>query len=91
MFTENFSHAIGSGEWPAAELLMRILVLKVVELYSNPKSNVAARNIALEILAIVASRLLELQAVARISIENLSNENGVDQKLANLDSTVHIE
>jgi len=84
IFTEDFLNVIGSSDWPAAELLLRTLVLRMIGLIDNPKSAVPSRNLALEILGVIASGILGLQAAARNSVCTISDESKVGQRLADL-------
>ncbi|KAK3697557.1 Sister chromatid cohesion protein 2 [Vermiconidia calcicola] len=64
IFTEDFLNCLGSSDWPAAELLLRALVLRMMGIVeeTNP---VPSRTFALELLGAMGSGILELQMVAR--------------------------
>lgn len=62
IFVEDFLSVLGSSDWPAAELLLRTLVSKMVALASNPKSPAPHRTLSLELLGTIGSGILELQA-----------------------------
>ncbi|KAK6431376.1 Sister chromatid cohesion protein 2 [Oleoguttula sp. CCFEE 5521] len=71
IFTEDFLQVLGSSDWPAAELLLRMLLLQMMQIAQNPKNAQASRNLALELLGIMGSGTLQLQIQARNAAHSL--------------------
>lgn len=82
IFTEDFLNVVGSSDWPASELLLRTLVLRMIGVIDNPKSAVPSRTLALEILGVIASGILGLQTAARNSLCTVCDESEMGQRLA---------
>ncbi|KAK4574690.1 Sister chromatid cohesion protein 2 [Recurvomyces mirabilis] len=64
IFTEDFLNVLGSSDWPAAEMILRALVLLMVNVIEDLKYPVPARTLALEILGTIASGMIELRLAA---------------------------
>ena len=75
MFVEDLITVVASAAWPAAELLLRALVSKMVEILDSLQSAAPAKTMALEILGTVGSTILDLTAEAR-QIANSLDANG---------------
>src|SRR5438034_435967 len=50
LFTEDLISVLGSTDWPAAELLLRVLAFQMVGVAEHDKSPANAKNMALELL-----------------------------------------
>lgn len=61
-FTEDLISALDSTDWPAAELILRLLANAMVVILSNAKSTALARNMALEILGIMGAGISDVFA-----------------------------
>ncbi|KAL8951703.1 MAG: hypothetical protein Q9222_002351 [Ikaeria aurantiellina] len=61
MFVEDMITMLDNPEWPAAELLLRALLLSMVSITEN-KSTAPAKNMALELLGMMGSAISELVA-----------------------------
>lgn len=62
IFTEDFLTVLGSSDWPAAETLLRCLVVRMINMAENKKSPAPSRTLALELLGTIGSGVLDLQA-----------------------------
>ena len=71
MFVEDLIAVVASAAWPAAELLLRALVSKMVEISDSPQSSAPAKTMALEILGTIGSTILDLTAEARQTANSL--------------------
>jgi cohesin loading factor subunit SCC2 len=69
IFVEDFVSCLGSPDWPAAELLLRALLLQMIAIVEKESSAGASRTLALEFLGTMGSGILELQINARSAAE----------------------
>ena len=87
MFCEDMIAVLGLPEWPAAELLLRALLIHMVEIVENPKFNAPAKNMALELLGLMGSAMTDLVDTTRRTARGLENDDsdfsGCLQKLLN--------
>ena len=65
IFNEDFLNVLGSSDWPAAELLLRMLLMRMIGIIERDSSPAPARTLALELLGVMGSGILELQISAR--------------------------
>jgi cohesin loading factor subunit SCC2 len=65
LFTEDLISVLGSTDWPAAELLLRILASHMVGITEQDKSPAIAKNMALELLGWMGSAISDLSAAAQ--------------------------
>ena len=85
IFTEDFLNVLGSSDWPAAELLLRVLLLRMIGLVERESSSVPSRTLALELLGAMGSGILELQIAARDAARAIdTTESQVAQLLRNM-------
>lgn len=71
IFTEDFLNVLGSSDWPAAELLLRVMLSNFIALAEDPKKPVPARNLGLELMATMASGIRALQMQTRSASRNV--------------------
>jgi cohesin loading factor subunit SCC2 len=62
IFTEDFLNVIGIPEWPAAELLVYIMVRSLLTIMTDEKRPVPQKSLALDLLAIMGEQMSVLQA-----------------------------
>lgn len=60
LFTEDLINVLGSTDWPAAELLLRIMALHLVGIANDDKSAAIAKSMALELLGWMGSAISDL-------------------------------
>ncbi|KAJ6008059.1 hypothetical protein N7540_012035 [Penicillium herquei] len=60
LFTEDLISVLGSIDWPAAELLLRIMALHMVGIAELDKSPATAKSMALELLGLMGSAISDL-------------------------------
>lgn len=65
LFTEDLISVLGSTDWPAAELLLRIMASHMVGIAELDKSPANAKNMALELLGWMGSGISDLTATAQ--------------------------
>jgi cohesin loading factor subunit SCC2 len=65
IFTEDFLNVLGLPDWPAAEILLRTLLTKCLQIADDDKQLVPARNMALDLMGLLGSGISDLQIWAR--------------------------
>ncbi|KAK4112260.1 hypothetical protein N656DRAFT_117638 [Canariomyces notabilis] len=71
LFVEDFTMCLDNPDWPAAELLLRLLMTMMFGLVENDKSPVPAKNMALELLGIIGAAISKLRGHVRKVANNL--------------------
>ena len=74
IFCEDLIAVLGQPEWPAAELLLRAMLVHMVEIAEKPKFNAPAKNMALELLGLMGSGISNLVAITRQAAKGLEND-----------------
>lgn len=62
LFVEDFTTCLDSPDWPSAELLLRLLMLMMVQLFEAPKTAVPTKNMALELLGTMSAAISRLRS-----------------------------
>jgi cohesin loading factor subunit SCC2 len=73
IFTEDFISVLGLPDWPAAELLLRVLCINMIQLMEDDKRPVPAKNLALDIMGVMGAGISELKnhlATARKGLDS---------------------
>ena len=65
LFVEDFTTCLDNPDWPAAELLLRLLMVMMVNLVESDKSGITAKNMALELLGIIGAAISKLRGHVR--------------------------
>ncbi|KAJ5160702.1 uncharacterized protein N7482_007706 [Penicillium canariense] len=65
LFTEDLINVLGSSDWPASELLLRIMASHMVGIADLDKSSAQAKSMALELLGWMGSAISDLIATAQ--------------------------
>ncbi|KAJ5042311.1 uncharacterized protein L3040_004863 [Drepanopeziza brunnea f. sp. 'multigermtubi'] len=73
LFVEDFITCLNSADWPAAELLLRLLLFKMVGLAEGDKTPVPAKNMALDLLGMMGAAISELNSHVRKTASSLEN------------------
>ena len=81
MFVEDLVAVLSWPEWPSAELLLRALVSKMIDIAESGLSTAPAKNMALEILGMMGSAILDITFSARQTARGLETD---DSKLSEL-------
>jgi len=71
LFVDDFTSCLNNQDWPAAELLVRLLMLMMVKLVEDHKSSAPAKNMALEILGVVNAAISRIRSYVRRSTISL--------------------
>lgn len=76
IFVQDFITVLGVPEWPAAELLLRMVFASCRNIaVENPKSLAPAKNMALELLGMMGSAISELVSSTRHAAKSLENQD----------------
>ncbi|PYI01852.1 sister chromatid cohesion protein Mis4 [Aspergillus sclerotiicarbonarius CBS 121057] len=65
LFTEDLISVLGSTDWPAAELLLRIMASHMVGIAEHDKSSATSKSMALELLGWMGSAISDLIVTAQ--------------------------
>lgn len=68
IFTEDFVNVLGSTDWPAADLLLEVLLIRLLAIVDNEKSAAPAKNMALDLMGIMGAGIADVKH----SLEQLS-------------------
>ena len=79
MFVEDLVTVLSLPEWPASELLLRALVGRMIELAESSQSLAPAKNMALELLGVMGSAILDVTSKAKQTSRSLETD---DSKLS---------
>ena len=74
IFCEDLIAVLGQPEWPAAELLLRALLVHMVEIAEKPRFNAPAKNMALELLGLMGSAISDMVASTRQAARSLESD-----------------
>ncbi|KAJ5779225.1 hypothetical protein N7457_006945 [Penicillium paradoxum] len=75
LFTQDLISVLGSADWPAAELLLRILALRMIQITDQDKSAATAKSMALELLGWMGSAISDLIATAQHMLPALEDSD----------------
>ncbi|KAK0637257.1 hypothetical protein B0T17DRAFT_481952 [Bombardia bombarda] len=78
LFVEDFTSCLDNPDWPAAELLLRLLMGYMVKLVDGDKTGVVAKNMALELLGIMGAAISKLRGYVRKTASALDMRNAGD-------------
>jgi cohesin loading factor subunit SCC2 len=73
LFVEDFISCLSSTDWPAAELLLRLFLFKMVHLAEGDKTPAPAKNMALDLLGSMGAAISELISHVRKTASSLEN------------------
>ncbi|CAG8383616.1 unnamed protein product [Penicillium salamii] len=75
LFTQDLINVLGLADWPAAELLLRILALRMIQITDQDKSAAIAKSMALELLGWMGSAISDLIATAQHMLPALEDNS----------------
>ncbi|TVY22746.1 Protein rad9 [Lachnellula hyalina] len=84
LFVEDFITCLNSPDWPAAELLLRLFLFKMVHLAEGDKTPAPAKNMALDLLGLMGSAISELNSHVRKTATSLETGDELAQYLVRL-------
>ncbi|RCI13986.1 hypothetical protein L249_8048 [Ophiocordyceps polyrhachis-furcata BCC 54312] len=62
LFVDDFTTCLDSPDWPSAELLLRLLMFMMVQLFEAGKTAAPAKNMALELLGAMSAAISRLRS-----------------------------
>lgn len=85
IFTEDFLSVLGNTDWPAAEMLLRALLLRLLEISDSKTSAAPAKSMALELMGSMATRITALRLQAQQMAKHTQpDESDFTSKLVDL-------
>ncbi|KAK0718262.1 sister chromatid cohesion C-terminus-domain-containing protein [Lasiosphaeria miniovina] len=78
LFVEDFTSCLDNPDWPAAELLLRLLMAMMIKLVEGDKTGVPAKNMALELLGIMGAAISRLRGHVRKTASALDARDAGD-------------
>ncbi|PBP25600.1 AT hook domain-containing protein [Diplocarpon rosae] len=88
LFVEDFITCLNSTDWPAAELLLRLFLYRMVQLAEGDKTPAPAKNMALDLLGLMGAAISELNSHVRRTASLLENrDTGLGQYLSRFAET----
>ncbi|TWU76648.1 Sister chromatid cohesion protein 2 [Metarhizium rileyi] len=77
LFVDDFTTCLDLPDWPSAELLLRLLMVMMVQLFEAPKTAAPAKNMALELLGSMSAAISRLRSHVKKSASTfISNDSG---------------
>ncbi|KAF2672250.1 hypothetical protein BT63DRAFT_477042 [Microthyrium microscopicum] len=61
LFTEDFLSVVDLPEWPAALLFLRLMLLHMFGIFRDEKNSVPQRNMALDLMTLMGSKIADVQ------------------------------
>ena len=71
LFVEDLLSVFSLPEWPGAEMLLRLICHRSMQIFEDPKSTAPAKNLALELFGAMGSAISDLVANARSAVRTL--------------------
>lgn len=71
LFAQDFITCLNSTDWPAAELLLRYVLFKMITLAENDKTPAPAKNMALDVLGEMGAAISQLNSQIRSTVSKL--------------------
>ncbi len=84
IFTEDFITVLTSPNWPAAEILLRVLLQSMVGIAEGDKSAAPAKNVALDLMGSMGSAISDVIVTVRQAAKGASDESELSGYLAQL-------
>jgi len=75
LFVEDFTTCLDSPDWPAAELLLRLTMYLMFQQVDGEKNSAPARNMALELLGVMAASISKLRFHVRKTASNFEGSD----------------
>ncbi|KAJ4165236.1 hypothetical protein LMH87_006876 [Akanthomyces muscarius] len=90
LFVEDFTVCLDSPDWPCAELLLRLLMLRMVQLFEGQKTAVPAKNMALELLGSMSAAISRLRSHVKGTATNFEGADADEMSRYLADLAIHI-
>ncbi|GAO16818.1 hypothetical protein UVI_02053580 [Ustilaginoidea virens] len=73
LFVDDFTTCLDLPDWPSAELLLRLLMVMMVQLFEAPKTAAPAKNMALELLGTMSAAVSRLRSHVKRTATSLES------------------
>ncbi|KAJ6783426.1 hypothetical protein PWT90_01673 [Aphanocladium album] len=90
LFVDDFTVCLDSPDWPCAELLLRLLMLRMVQLFEGQKTAVPAKNMALELLGSMSAAISRLRSHVKRTAINFEGADADEMSRYLVDLAIHI-
>ncbi|KOS17431.1 Protein rad9 [Escovopsis weberi] len=90
LFVEDFTTCLDSPDWPSAELLLRLLMLLMVQLFEAGKTAVPAKNMALELLGSMSAAISRLRSHVKRMATSFEGASSDDLSSYLADLAIHV-
>ncbi|KAI1143040.1 ARM repeat-containing protein [Hypoxylon sp. FL0543] len=90
LFIEDFTTCLDSPDWPAAELLLRLTMYMMFQQVDGDKNAAPARNMALELLGVMAAAISRLRSHVRKTATNFEGTDSDELGLWLADLTLNV-
>ncbi|KAI0843195.1 ARM repeat-containing protein [Hypoxylon sp. FL0890] len=90
LFIEDFTTCLDSPDWPAAELLLRLTMYIMFQQVDGDKNAAPARNMALELLGLMAAAISRLRSHVRKTATNFEGTDSDELGLWLADLTLNV-
>ncbi|KAJ3487788.1 hypothetical protein NLG97_g6328 [Lecanicillium saksenae] len=90
LFVDDFTVCLDSPDWPCAELLLRLLMLRMVQLFEGQKTAVPAKNMALELLGSMSAAISRLRSHVKRTAINFEGADADEMSRYLADLAIHI-
>lgn len=77
-FLEDLTTCLESPDWPASELLLRLLMASMMSLVDGERTAAPAKNMALEILGTMGAAISKLRSLVRKTVNSLDSVETTD-------------
>lgn len=81
IFVDDFINVLGFSDWPAAEVLLRALVVRLINIVELPKASAPFRTLALELLGTIGSAIIDIQSYVSNAAKALDTDDEISQRL----------
>lgn len=90
LFVEDFTVCLDSPDWPCAELLLRLLMLRMVQLFEGQKTAVPAKNMALELLGSMSAAISRLRSHVKRTATTFEGTDADEMSRYLSDLAIHV-
>lgn len=90
LFVDDFTTCLDSPDWPSAELLLRLLMFMMVQLFEAGKTAAPAKNMALELLGAMSAAISRLRSHVKRTASSFEGSDAGDLSQYLSDLATHV-
>lgn len=90
LFVDDFTLCLESSDWPSAELLLRLLMLRMLQLFEAQKTAAPAKNMALELLGSMSAAISRLRSQVKRTASNFEGADADEMSCYLADLAIHV-